>query len=98
MQLKRVRTKTTPNTRREEYEKKLAMQAQETAEVQGREERRKKFKNEKRPWTNTPKPPLPPKVKRWRKPGVEALQEIRKFQMTVENVIAHATFQRVVRE
>ena len=94
LQLKR-RTKTTPNTRREEYEKKIA---EEMGEVQGREERRKKFKNDKRPWTNTPKPPLPPKVKRRRKPGVKALQEIRKFQMTVENVIPRAAFQRVVRE
>ena len=76
----------------------MAMQAQETAEVQGREERRKKFKNDKRPWTNTPKPPPPPKVKRRRKPGVKALQEIRKFQTTVENVIPYATFQPVVRE
>ena len=76
----------------------MAMQAQEMAEVQGREERRKKFKNDKRPWTNTPKPPLPPKVKRRRKPGVKALQEITKFQMTVENVIPRAAFQRVVRE
>ena len=66
--------------------------------MQGREEHRKKFKNDKRPWTNTPKPPLPPKVKRRRKPGVKALQEIRKFQMTVENVIPRAAFQRVVRE
>ena len=29
---------------------------------------------------------------------MKALQEIRKFQMTVENVIPRAAFQRVVRE
>ena len=80
MQLKRVRTKTTPANRRKLYEKEMAQKAQEMAEVQGREERRKKFKNNKRPWTNTPKPPLPPKVKRWRKTGVKAPQKIRKFR------------------
>ena len=76
----------------------MAQKAQEMAEVQGREERMKKFNNDKRPWTNTPKPPLPPKVKRRRKPGVKALQEIRKFQMIVENVIPHTAFQCVVRD
>ena len=60
----RCRTKTTPNTRRVDYDKKMATQSHERAQVQGREERRKKFKNDKRPWTNTPKLPLPPKVKR----------------------------------
>ena len=76
----------------------MAQKAQDMGEAQGREECRKKFKNDKRPWTDTPKPPLPPKVKRRRKPGVKALQEIRKFQMSVENVIPHVAFQHVVRE
>ena len=98
VQLKRVRTKTTPSTHRKQYEKERAQKAHDMAEEQGREEHRKKFKNDRRPWTSTPKPPLPPKVKRQRKPGVKALHKIRKFQMTVENVIPRAAFQRVVRE
>ena len=77
--MKWVKTKTTPSNRRELYEKERAQIIQDTVEEQGRVECTTKFKNDKRPWTNTPKPPLPPKVKRRRKPGVKALQEIRKF-------------------
>ena len=90
--MKQFRTKTTSTNRREQYEKEMAQKAQDMAEEQGIGERRKKFKNDKRPWNDTSKPPLPPKVKRRRKLGVKALQEIRKFQMTVENVIPRAAF------
>ena len=51
MQLKWVRT-----NRREQFEKERAQKGQDMAEEQGREERTKKFKNDKRPWTDKPKP------------------------------------------
>ena len=62
--------------------------------------KKKNFRSQAPPWAVAVAPPSPPKTKKKRKwrPGIVALQEIKKYQKSTDPIIPKAPFLQLVKE